>query len=55
MNYRADISIRARGESPMDRQEFKSENYDTIEDMCAAIAEFIVINIDDYEEGEDDD
>lgn len=53
--FRADVSIRVRGQTPMDWKEFKSEHYDSIDDFAAAIAEMVVVNIDDYIDGEDGD
>lgn len=55
--YRVDISVRARGVTPMDFCEFKSEHYDDLDEYIEAIKQFVETNIGDYEdetnEGED--
>lgn len=53
-DFRIDVSVRARGQTPMDWKEFKSENFDSTEDLVAAVAEMVVENIDDYLEGDED-
>lgn len=53
--YRVHISIRSRGQAPMDSRELKSENFDEYEDFAQAVSEVVLENIFDDEEGEDDD
>ena len=55
MEFRIHASIRARGQAPFDDREFRSEDYDTFDDFAAAVYEFVMVNLDDYLEGDDDD
>lgn len=48
MQFRVDISIRVRGQTPFEFREIKSEHYDTIEDYAEAIRDCVVDNIDEY-------
>lgn len=51
--YRVDMHVRARGVTPMDFCEFKSEHYDDLDEYIEAITQFVLTNIKDYEEGDE--
>lgn len=52
--YRVVISIRARGQTPFDQKEKRSEDYDNYDDFAEAAKQFVLDNIaDDLEQDED--
>lgn len=54
--YRVNVSVRARGQTPFDQKEIKSENFDDYEEYAEAVKQFVLDNIyDDLDqEGEDE-
>ena len=52
--YRVYVSIRRRGQAPMDSEEFKSEACDNQDDYIASIAEFVGLTITEDEGNNDD-
>lgn len=54
MQFRVHLSIRERGQAPFDDREFKSENYDTLEEYAEAVSQAVLDNAYDQLEGEDD-
>jgi len=54
MKYRVFMHIRARGMTPFDSREFRSEDYESYEEFAVAVYDSIIDNIGDYEENEDD-
>lgn len=55
MQFRADISIRVRGQTPFDFKELKSENYDDIDDFATAVGNMVKDNCLDYLDAEEED
>lgn len=53
--FRTFIHIRARGQTPFDSREFKSEDFDSYEEYALAVYNCILDNIGDFNEGEDGD
>ena len=53
--YRVWVSVRARGKTPMDESEFKSEHADDLDDFITQIKDFIEINIGEHENEENED
>jgi len=59
-DYRIHITIRRRGEPIATSNEFKTENFDNLEEVCNLMAHFAndaisdLEEISDYMEGEDD-
>lgn len=53
--YRVVVSIRARGQTPFDQKEKRSEDYDSYEEFAESIMEFVLDNIyDDLDADEDE-
>lgn len=53
--YRVWISIRARAQTPFDDRELRSEDFDSYEEYAEAVGQFVLDNIyDDLESDEDE-
>lgn len=54
INHRIHITIRRQGKPAFISHEYKTENYDDLHDLLAALAEFVTVEIEDDEGYEDE-